>query len=300
MPDKQGFGFLLARLREGKGMSQQAIGDLIGVSRSAVNGYEKGKSYPVADKLLKLAQHFHVSVDYLLTGQDGQMQFFEAKASESQKPLNNLTLHSPDPATPVAEPEPRFYSQETGENTEAPLYNLPTAASYLGQGLSQERAEPDGVLSLPTWLLKRGNHAVFPVIGDSMEPTFFAKDYVICRELKSSEWFDLRPDNVAVIVSDSRGLQLKRLAFRPAEKMVRCKSDNRQHPSYNLFLSEVREVWRFEWRITASAANLTESFEDRMRHLEEGQEDMRYLLEQLMDSRELRRLESRRNTNNAE
>ena len=221
------------------------------------------------------------------------------KSAESPKNNFVYAAHTPQNLQ-VAEPEPRFYSQEAGENTEAPLYNLSTAASYLGSGLSQERAEPDGVLSIPTWLLKRGNYAVFPVIGDSMEPTFFAKDYVICRQLQPAEWLDFRPDNVAVIVTESRGLQLKRLSFRPAENLVRCKSDNRQHRSYNLELNEVLEVWRFEWRITASATNVTESFEDRMRHLEEGQEDMRFLLEQLMDPRELRRLQSRNNSVDAE
>jgi phage repressor protein C with HTH and peptisase S24 domain len=264
------------------GMSNQGLGEIIGERQST-------PSFPKLTQMLRALPQ--VRMEWLLLGEGEMLKSAEA-------PKNSFVYAAPSAL--AAEPEPRFYSQQAGENTEAPLYNLPTAASYLGQGLSQERAEPDGVLSLPTWLLKRGNHAVFPVIGDSMEPTFFAKDYVICRQIQRPEWFDLRPDNVAVIVSEARGLQLKRLSFRPAENLVRCKSDNRQHLSYNLELSEVLEVWRFEWRITASATNLTESFEDRMRHLEEGQEDMRYLIEQLMDSRELRRMESRRNTKNEE
>jgi transcriptional regulator with XRE-family HTH domain len=85
MPEKQSFGDRLFGLREKNKMSQQAVGDLISVSRSAVNGYEKGKSYPVADKLLKLAQYFKVSVDYLLTG---EMLKSEPKAAAPQENLS--------------------------------------------------------------------------------------------------------------------------------------------------------------------------------------------------------------------
>jgi phage repressor protein C with HTH and peptisase S24 domain len=212
------------------GVSAQAIRDLM-------KGEKGGPSWPVLQNLLQAFPA--INTEWLLLGR-GEM----LKAST---PANTSVVHSPR-----NENEPRVVAIAEGENTAAPLYNIRTAASYLGVGHSQERPEPDGVISLPNWLLRRGDHAVFPVVGDSMEPTFFAKDYVLCRFLPKTEWAHLREDSVAVVVSESRGLQLKRLTFRAGEEYVRCRSDNRQHPAYNLDLDEVLEVWRFEWRITAS------------------------------------------------
>jgi len=40
---------------------------LIGISHSTYNKYEKAKSNPSSDILLKIAQHFKVSLDDLLT-----------------------------------------------------------------------------------------------------------------------------------------------------------------------------------------------------------------------------------------
>jgi len=234
-------------------------------------------SFEVLGKIV--AAYPQLRVEWLLLG-EGEM------LKPSILP-NTSALHSANKAT-----EPRTVAIAEGDNTAAPLYNIRTAASYLGAGQSQERPEPDGVISLPSWLLRRGDHAVFPVVGDSMEPTFFAKDYVLCRFLPKAEWAHLREDTVAVVVSESRGLQLKRLTFRAGEEYVRCRSDNRQHPAYNLDLDEVLEVWRFEWRITANAHNPTEGLSERVSTVEDSLEDMRILLEQVLETKELRRLES--------
>jgi phage repressor protein C with HTH and peptisase S24 domain len=259
-----------SELGRAAGISGQGVSDLIG-------GKKGGPSFPVLQKMLR--SYPDVNAEWLLFG-EGEM----LKAATTP---NTSSLHS----TPGVD-EPRIIAIAEGDNTAAPLYNIRTAASYLGAGQSQERPEPDGVISLPTWLLRRGDHAVFPVVGDSMEPTFFAKDYVLCRFLPKTEWAHLREDTVAVVVSESRGLQLKRLTFRAGEEYVRCRSDNRQHPAYNLDLDEVLEVWRFEWRITANAHNPTEGLSERVSTVEDTLEDMRILLEQVLDKRELKRLEA--------
>lgn len=265
----------------------------IGVAPGRVSEiFGERKSKPSAEFLRKVAAAYpQVHTSWLLLG-EGEM----LKSAESSK---NNVVYAAEPTAPRAVTEPRAYAVQDGENRGAVLYNLPTAASYLGNGFSQERAEPDGIITMPNWLLRSGEYAVFPVIGDSMEPTFFAKDYVICRFIQPADWEILRDDTVAVIVTENRGLQLKRLRFRKGEadqgKYVRCISDNRTHDSYNIDLPEVLEVWRFEWRITANAVNVTETLNDRIARLEDGQDDLRRLVESMVDSKELRRLESLRN-----
>ena len=48
------------------GMTQEALGQIIGTGPDSICIYEKGKGYPEVRKLIILAEFFKVSVDYLL------------------------------------------------------------------------------------------------------------------------------------------------------------------------------------------------------------------------------------------
>lgn len=54
------------RISQTPKMSQEKLGNLVGVGRSAVAMWETDKSEPDNATLSKLAEVFHVSVDYLL------------------------------------------------------------------------------------------------------------------------------------------------------------------------------------------------------------------------------------------
>lgn len=56
----------LSNLRKAKGLSQQKLGDEIGLARNTICQYESGNRVPDVDTLVKIAQYFGVSVDYLL------------------------------------------------------------------------------------------------------------------------------------------------------------------------------------------------------------------------------------------
>ncbi|MGO4889897.1 helix-turn-helix domain-containing protein [Anaerobacillus sp. MEB173] len=63
MPD---FKSRLKRLRKQKSLTQQEVGDRIGVSKVAVSGYENGIRSPETDTLKKIADLFGTSIDYLI------------------------------------------------------------------------------------------------------------------------------------------------------------------------------------------------------------------------------------------
>lgn len=58
----------LIDLRKEKKLTQEAVANAVGVSRSTYADYEKGKSEPVASVLAKLASYFQVKTDDLLNG----------------------------------------------------------------------------------------------------------------------------------------------------------------------------------------------------------------------------------------
>ena len=56
----------IKELRKQRGISQTELGEILGVTRSTICQYEQGKRQPDNTTLVKLADFFGVSVDYLL------------------------------------------------------------------------------------------------------------------------------------------------------------------------------------------------------------------------------------------
>lgn len=60
------FGNRLTNLRKMKGLSQEDLGNLIGVSRQTVSKWESNQTTPEMDKLIGISDVFEISVDELL------------------------------------------------------------------------------------------------------------------------------------------------------------------------------------------------------------------------------------------
>lgn len=56
----------LQLLRKEKGLSQEKLAEILGVSRQAVSKWELGKSYPEMNKLIILRDYFGISMDDLV------------------------------------------------------------------------------------------------------------------------------------------------------------------------------------------------------------------------------------------
>ncbi|TYP70273.1 helix-turn-helix domain-containing protein [Paenibacillus methanolicus] len=59
-------GSRIAKLREDRGWTQEQTSASLGISRAALSHYEKNRREPDSETLLKFANLFHVSVDYLV------------------------------------------------------------------------------------------------------------------------------------------------------------------------------------------------------------------------------------------
>jgi transcriptional regulator with XRE-family HTH domain len=190
MSDKQSFGDILASLRESRRVSQQAVGELIGVSRSAVNGYEKGKSFPVADKLVKLAQYFGVSVEYLLTGENALSQVNLAEVSK------NSDIHSG--ANTSAYPPDQNNAHALKLLSDIPLIELPHVSFKARASFNYAQLQRHMNSDIFDTLLHRlplgktpedyKDAVVFDIEGDSMEPSLLDGQKVIAWPIPEGKW----------------------------------------------------------------------------------------------------------------
>jgi len=76
------FGELLAKLRKEKGILQKELATYLNVTVATISNYEKGVHSPDYDTLVKLADFFDVSTDYLLQRTD-----YRASINMLNKPL---------------------------------------------------------------------------------------------------------------------------------------------------------------------------------------------------------------------
>lgn len=76
------FGEFLAKLRKEKGLLQREVANYLQVTVATISNYEKGVHSPDLNTLIKLADFFDVSTDYLLQRTD-----YKASISSLNKPL---------------------------------------------------------------------------------------------------------------------------------------------------------------------------------------------------------------------
>lgn len=65
----------IRELRERDNLSQQALADIIGISKSSINMYERGEREPGVETLEAFADHFNVDMNYLLGWVDDPIDY---------------------------------------------------------------------------------------------------------------------------------------------------------------------------------------------------------------------------------
>lgn len=70
MAKKNNFGGRLRKARIKKGLRQNDLADMVGVSHSSICGYEKSINYPGFDVMAKIAKALEVDMDYLILGEE--------------------------------------------------------------------------------------------------------------------------------------------------------------------------------------------------------------------------------------
>lgn len=173
----------LKELRKEKNISQQAIADLIGVTRQAYGYYESGARKPDPLTLSKIADVLGVSVDAIL-----------GRGDDAAEPSGQVSFGRPI----QVKLEPEFESEAF----------LPIVASLrCGFGSSGEPFIVIGKKAVPVSYIKKwGSDIVLnEAVGDSMSPTIRPHDLMVCCP---GDWWD---DGMVVIANVNDSDTVKRI-----------------------------------------------------------------------------------------
>ncbi len=116
-------------------------------------------------------------------------------------------------------------------------------AGYVDQFHDSILEESLPTFSIPDRIYSQGIYRCFDIEGDSMEPTLFEGDKVVCRIIDPSLWFNnIRPNFVYVFATDS-GLIIKRVSKVDKEtQTITLSSDNDYFKDFELHVSKLKEV----------------------------------------------------------
>ena len=183
----------LKLLRKTKGVTQQQVADYLGINRVSYTDFENGKTNIKPVYLVKLAEYFKVSTDYILGKDD-----------------------TPDPGWKVVQDpaDPRFspkvFPVEPLPDLDRETALIPILGSVRAGYDNYAEENLEGYMTIDERLKSMHPDAyVLNVKGDSMEPEIKHGDIVIC-----APDVEVRNNDVAIICVNGEVGTVKRIRFK--------------------------------------------------------------------------------------
>ncbi len=105
--------------------------------------------------------------------------------------------------------------------------------------------------SLPDYKFQHGNYRCFDVEGDSMEPSLFAGDKVVCSSIDSSSFYNSVRDNLVYVVVLEGSIIVKRVKNNIRKNgTLEMISDNNYYDPYTIPVKDIREIWHVDVKIS--------------------------------------------------
>ncbi len=101
------FGEKLQQLRQQAGWSQDLLAEQLDVSRQAVSRWERDETLPETEKVVRIAQLFDVSLDYLLRQEQEEAEKASPRNGEQTGQAGQGPCHGQDNAPSSEEKEER-------------------------------------------------------------------------------------------------------------------------------------------------------------------------------------------------
>ena len=189
----------------------------------------KGRRDVTIELLRKAVERYKINPVYIYTG-EGPMFMSE----EDHKSFRVLTI-----VTNVQEDERIVHVP------------VPAQAGYAGEMTNPTFIQDLPTFTLPDYKYKVGTHRSFDVAGDSMEPTLFEGDKVICSFLEPTLWESSIKDNYVYVVVTRGDVLVKRVQNQLKDlKQLILSSDNNFYDPYPVNVGDIREVWYVRAKIS--------------------------------------------------
>lgn len=212
-------------LRSKQEFSQQKLADTLLITRGRYAKYEDGTSEPPIEILLRLARHFGVSIDLLVS-------------VDVRKYQTEDMLHLPNNRTLIP------ITVDHSGNNQIEIIPQKASMGYLNGYGDPEYIESLQTISLP--FLQNGKFRAFPAQGDSMPP-YKDGTYIVGKYIEDLS--ELKTDKTYIFITSNDGITYKRFQFHEANGIC-VRSDNNFYEPYKIPLTDIKEIWEFACSIS--------------------------------------------------
>ncbi len=208
-----------------------------------LNDIMKGKRDVTIELIKNAAEIYKINTQYIFTGLGSMFSDEEI-------------VQQPSPAQ-------QFKSLEK-------IVYVPTAAHA---GYTEQFHDPvflDDLVSfsLPDYKFQHGTYRCFDIMGDSMEPSLYAGDKVVCSQVDSNNFYSSVRNNLVYVIVMDGSLVVKRVLNKVREnRTMMMLSDNSYYQPYEVAIEEIREIWHVEVKISPylpSPNNIRNAFHEEM------------------------------------
>lgn len=233
----------LQYLRKHKGLSQQELADEFSIPRSTLGDYERGKTEPSIESIIKFSRYFNCNIDNLLKHKLYNQELF-AYQGDSVKVLA-ITV-------------------DNHNNGNIELVDTKAEAGYI-----ESFQDPEYIRDLPKIQfpnLTDGTYRGFEIQGDSMLP-MESGSIVITKYIETTA--EIKQDKTYVVVSRSEGLVYKRVRNDVANNRLLLLSDNPIFLPYSIDYSDIDELWQYQAHLSFNdeLSQYTSSLESKIDEL---------------------------------
>ncbi len=183
-----------AQLLQENGVTAYRVSKETGIATATLSDWKKGRSVPKQDKMAKIADYFHVSVDYLLGRTDDPIDYEDGDfLAELNQDILDYSNGYPRKAYAIQKAIDQDALKEISEQRS--FYKTGVKIPVLGKvaaGVPIEAIED--VLDyeeITNEMASNGDYFALKINGQSMEPKFSEGDVVIVRKQEDIECGDI-------------------------------------------------------------------------------------------------------------
>lgn len=220
-------------LRNRKKMSQEALAEILEISRSKLNAHENGNTInPPVEDLVKVSTYFKISIDSLLKVNLSKLGELKLRALEAGNDVY------------ITGGNIRVLAISVNKDNKENIEYVPIKAKA---GYAAGYSDPEFIASLPKYsfpnLSSNGSYRIFPTIGDSMLPIPEGAE-IVTRYVQ--DWTSIKPNSPCIVILKNDQDFVFKLVTLQAEGQLLLVSLNTAYKPYTVAVENVLEIWAFE------------------------------------------------------
>jgi len=244
----------LKYLRKRRKLSQQEFSDIMKIPRTTLGDYERGKTEPNIETLIRFSTYYEIDLDRLLTSDLGLQEYEIIRNKQFRVLAISVDKHNKG-------------------NIE--LVDTKAEAGYL-----ESFSDPQYIKELPKIQfpnIPEGTYRGFAIQGDSMLP-MASGSIVIASYIEDLS--QVRNDKTYIIVGKNEGLVYKRVQRNDERRSLVLMSDNPIFAPYEIPFEDVAEIWQYYSHLSFSdeKRQLDNRVEDRIINIQKNIEEIKGII----------------------